>query len=260
MQLGVMNNPRKPLLDEIAWIAANGFDYIDLTIEAPAAAIETTDWPTVRQAIEDAGLGVICHAAPYFPIDNPSPAVRQAALDELRRCIDVAKRLGAPLCTTHFRGWPDYLTDDLGYEYYRQLFDILLRHGEEQGVEVALENSSDNRHQLKHFREIFHRLPRLKLLFDIGHGNVNTAKSMTRDYLFALADRLAHVHLSDNDGQGDDHLPIGAPRRGGIDLRHELRGLRSFRYDGTITLEVFGDRRWLIASADWVRQEWERAD
>ncbi len=260
MQLGVMNNPRRPLLDEIAWIAAHGFDYVDLTIEAPAAALEGTDWQAVRRAIQDAGLGVVCHAAPYFPIENPSPTVRQAALDELRRCVDVAKLLEAPFCTTHFRGWPNYLDDSAGYEYYRQLYEILLRHGEAQGVQVALENSSDNRHQLKHFREIFHRLPGLRLLFDIAHGNVNTAKSMTRDYLFALADRLVHVHLSDNDGQGDDHLPIGAPRRGGIDLLHELRGLRSFRYEGRITLEVFGDRRWLVASAELVRETWERAD
>ncbi|HXF62405.1 MAG TPA: sugar phosphate isomerase/epimerase family protein [Caldilineaceae bacterium] len=259
MRIGAMNHPSRPLLDEIAWIAANGFDYIDLTIEAPAAALESTDWPQVRLAIEEAGLGVVCHAAPYFPVENPSPAVRQAALDELRRCIDVAQQLGATLCTTHFRGWPAYLSEEAGYEYYRQLLSILIRHGEERGVQVALENSTDNRHQLKYFREIFHRLPQLKLLFDIGHGNINTAKSMTRDYLFALGDRLAHVHLSDNNGKGDDHLPIGAPREGGIHLRHELRGLRSFGYDDGITLEVFGDRRWLLASAGLLREEWEQA-
>src|SRR5690606_29940757 len=103
-------------------------------------------------------------------------------------------------------------------EYYRQMYDILIRHGANQEVAVALENRPDNRHQLKHFREIFHRLPDLKLLFDIGHGNIKTAKSMTRDYLFALSDRLVHVHLSDNAGQEDDHLPIGAPKQGGIDL------------------------------------------
>lgn len=259
MRVGAMNNPRRPLLEEMEWISANGFDYIDLTIEAPGATLETTDWAAVRDRLGELNLGVVCHAAPYYPIDNPSPVVRQAALDELRRCIDVAHLLGAPICTTHFRGWPSYLVESAGYEYYRQMYDILTRHGETIGVAVALENSSDNRHQLKHFREIFHRVPGLKLLFDIGHGNVNTAKSMTRDYLFALADRLAHVHISDNDGQGDDHLPFGAPRRGGIDLLHELRGLRSFRYDGGITVEVFGTRRWLIACADQLREAWEKA-
>jgi sugar phosphate isomerase/epimerase len=254
-----MNDPNRDLFVEISWIAQHGFDYIDLTIEAPGAALETTDWSAVRAALADAGLGVVCHAARYFPIHNPSPPIRQAALDELRRCIDVAAHLGAGLCTTHFLGWPSYLPEAAGYELYRQLFQILIRHGETQSVGVALENSSDNRHQLKYFREIFQRLPRLKLLYDIGHGNVQTAKSMTRDYLFALGDRLAHVHLSDNDGTGDDHLPLGAPRRGGINLLHELRSLRSFRYDGAITLEIFGDRRWLLACAELLRETWARA-
>jgi sugar phosphate isomerase/epimerase len=260
MRLGAMNNPRSPLLEEIKWIAAHGFDYIDLTIEAPGAALESTNWQTVRAAIEESGLGVICHTAPYLPINNPSPLIRQAALDELRRSIDAAAILGATLCTTHFLGWPSHLSEAAGYEYYRQMYEILLRHGASQGVAIALENGPENTHQLKYFRQIFHRLPELKLLFDIGHGNIKTAKSLTRDYLFSLSDRLAHVHISDNDGQGDDHLPIGAPMRGGIDLGHELRGLRSFRYDGGITVEVFGDRRWLVASADLIRTKWAEVD
>ncbi len=256
MRIGAMNNPRAPLVDEIRWIAANGFDYIDLAIEAPGATFENTDWVAIRRLLDDVGIGVICHAAPYYPIENPSPIVRQAALDELRRCIDAAQIVGATLCTTHFRGWPTYLSEQAGYEFYRQLLEILVRHGVERNVAVALENSADNRHQLKYFREIFHRLPGLKLLFDIGHGNINTAKSMTRDYLFALADRLAHIHISDNDGTSDTHLPIGAPRRGGIDLTHELRGLRSFRYDATITVEVFGAHDLLLHSAAKVREQW----
>jgi sugar phosphate isomerase/epimerase len=258
MRLGAMNNPRQPLLDEIKWIASNGFDFIELTLEAPAAALESTNWREIAAAINDSGLDVICHSAPYLPIENPSPLVRQAALDELRRSVDAAAIVGARLCTTHFRGWPAYLSDAAGYDYYRQMFEILIRHGASQGVEIALENSIDNRHQLKYFREIFHRLPDLKLLYDIGHGNIRTAKSMTRDYMFALGDRLAHVHISDNGGLDDDHLPIGAPKRGGIDLAHELRGLRSFRFDGTITVDVFGDRRWLLACADMIRDVWEQ--
>ncbi|MBK8051322.1 MAG: sugar phosphate isomerase/epimerase [Anaerolineales bacterium] len=210
----------------------------------------------MRAAIEHSGLGVVAHAAPYLPIHNPSPIVRQAALDELRRCLDVAQIIGAPFCTTHFLGWPSFLSEDGGYEYYRQGYEILLKHGRERNVLVTLENGPDNKHQLKYFREIFFRLPELRLTFDIGHGNVNTARSMTRDYLFALNDRLAHIHMSDNNGKGDDHLPFGAPIRGAINLRHELQVLRDFRYDGTITLEIFGDPRWLTASAQIVRELW----
>lgn len=259
MQLGMMNNPRSSLLGEIEWASQNGFDFIDLTIEAPAAAPDSTDWPSIAAAVRAAGLGVVAHAAPYIPIHNPSGYVRQAALDELRRTVDIAQTLGAAICTTHFLGWPSYLSEEAGYEYYRQAYAILLQHGAERGVRVTLENGPDNKHQLKYFREIFFRLPSLALTFDIGHGNVKTARSMTRDYLFALADRLAHVHLSDNDGSDDDHLPFGAPIRGGIHLLQELRTLRSFHYDGTITLEVFGARPWLLASAQHLRELWEQA-
>ena len=259
MKIGAMNDPHRNLVSEIDWIGRNGFDYIDLTIEAPGAAPEATDWTLVRQAISDSGLAVVCHAPPYLPIENPSPLVRKAAMDELRRCIDVAQTVGAPLCTTHFMGWPRHLSEKDGYEYYRQLYTILVKHGAERGVAVAMENMPHNKHQLKHFREVFQRVPNLKLLLDVGHVNVQTARSLTRDYLFALVDRLAHVHLSDNDGERDLHLPPGAPMSGGINLLQELRDLRSFRYDGTITLEVFGDRRWLLASAQLVRETWERA-
>jgi sugar phosphate isomerase/epimerase len=255
-----MNNPRSDLMKEVERIAGLGFDFVDLTIEAPGAEPDRHDWQTVCHAIADAGLSVVAHAAPYLPIHNPSPLVRQAALDELRRCIDVAQLLGAPFCTTHFLGWPEFLDEDQGYEFYRQAYIILLKHGDERGVAVTLENSPHNRHQLKYFREIFYRLPQLKLTFDIGHGNIETARSMTRDYLFALNDRLVHVHMSDNDGTDDDHLPFGAAKRGGIHLMHELRGLKDFSYDGTITLEVFGHDRWLRASAELVREYWGAGD
>lgn len=254
MLFGMMNNPRAPILTEIARAAQMGFDFLELTIEAPGAAPESTDWPAVRAALTDQGLRVVAHAAPYLPLNNPSPVVRQAALDELRRCLDIAHLIGAPFCTTHFVGWPGFLTEEVGYEYYKQAYLLLLRHGAAQGVEVTLENSPDNRHQLKYFREIFFRLPELKLTFDIGHGNVNTARSMTRDYLFALADRLVHVHISDNDGAADDHLPFGAPRQGAIKLKHELQMLRDFRFDGTLTLEIFGHERWLVASRELLRE------
>ncbi len=259
MQLGVTNNPRKNLLTEIAWIAEQGFAFIDLLIAAPNAAVESTDWAAVHAALTDAKLGVICQAAPYFPIENPSPLVRQAALDELRRCIDAAEVVGAKLCTTRFVGWPDYLSEAAGYEYYRQLYEILIKHGQERGVLVALENSPQNSHQLKYFREIFHRLPNLKLVYNVAHGNLQTLQSMTREYLFALADRLVHVRMSDNDGLHNAHLPFGAPAKGGLNWAHELRTLRSFRYDGPITLEIGGERRWLLASAEVLREWWSNA-
>jgi len=256
MHLAATNDPRRPLLAEIESIAQQGFEQLDLLLATPGAALESTDWSVVQAALTSHNLKVICQAPAYLPIDNPSPAVRQAALDELRRCVDVAQIVGARICTTRFLGWPAHLSETAGYEYYRQLYTVLIRHAQERGVQVALENSIHNSHQLKYFREIFHRLPTLQLVYNVGHGNVQTVQSMTRDYLFALADRLVHVRLSDNGGEANSRLPFGAPVSGGIDLQRELRTLRSFNYDGGLTIEVAGHRRWLLASAQLVRETW----
>lgn len=259
MQLGIRTDPNRDPAEEIGWAAAHNFDYVDLSLAAPRAALETTDWQRVAQVIRDSGVGVIAYAGPDYVIDNPSPAIRQAALNELRRCIDAAAIVGAPLLTTRFLGWPAFLDEAAGYEYYRQLYEILLAHGRERGVTVALENSPQNEHQLKWFRELFHRLPELKLLYNVGNGNVDTRQSMTRSYLFALADRLVQVHVSDNDGRRPDRLPLGAPATGGLYWQREFQTLRSFAYDGPITLDIAGDRRWLMGSAEMVRELWPQA-
>lgn len=254
MQLGLTNRPKHNLIEEITWIGRTGFDYIDLIFEAPNAALENTDWKCIAAAIQKAELDVVCQSAHYLPLNNPSSAVRQAALDDVRRSIDAAKIVDAPILTIPFIGWPAYLPEKVGYEFIAQMFGILVKHATERGIELALENSPRNQHQLKYFREIFHRLPTLKLTYNIGHGNVGTASQHTsRDYLFALSGALAHVRLNDNNGQTDDHLMPGTPEEGGINLDWELSNLQNFRYDGRITLDFGGDRHWAGAFAERLR-------
>ena len=258
MQLGMVTNPSNSLANEISWVAGNGFAVIDLTLEAPGASPESIKWSEVKATIADRRLMVIGRAATYLPLENPAPLVRQAALDEARRAIDATAALSGTLCTLRFRGWPRHLDEANGYEYYRQLFGLLLTHGADRDVQIALENRAENAHQLKWFREIFQRLPDLKLAYHMGHANVGTLQSMTRDYLFALAERLVHVRISDNDGRHNAYLPLGAPAEGGIDFPRDLQILHSFRYDKTLSLQIDGDRRWANASAELLREWWSQ--
>lgn len=261
MKIGAMNNPQSTLTDEIEWIAQNGFDFIDLALEAPEAALESTKWKEIGSLLKETELAAICRAPTYLPLNNPSPLVRQAAFDELRRAIDAAQIVGATYCTILFAGWPDYFSEKEGYTFTQQMLSLLQKHGQERNIQIALENSPINQHQLKYFREIFHRLPDLRLSYDIGNGNVQTvAPSTTREYLFALSSQLAHVRISDNDGSANSYLPLGAAASGGIDLPRELRTLRSFQYESTITVQVRGDRRWLLGSAELMRELWSQVE
>lgn len=255
MQFGAMNHPGHSVMEEATLFAEMGFDYIDLTIEEPAAGPHNTAWPQVRQHIGDLGLGIVSHTGPYLPIENPSARVREAAYAELRSSVDVAAFMGAAVCTMHFRAWPSLQPHAEGVAMYVEALGDLVAYGQQRQVQVAIENSPYNgNNQLKAIRDILHGIPDLKLLYDIGHGNIGTPKSLTRDYLFDLRDRLVHVHLSDNGGQGDDHLPLGTPKQGGLNLRQEFQTLQNFKYGETVTLEIFGHRMWLEATLTLVRQ------
>jgi sugar phosphate isomerase/epimerase len=69
-----------------------------------------------------------------------------------------------------------------------------------------------------------------------------------------------HVHLSENDGSRDQHLPLGAMPKGDIDWPARVARLKASGYDGTISLEVFApERAYLLQSRELLRQWWREA-
>ncbi len=256
MRVGIGNRVNRDLHQEIQWAATNGYSLFEVHVAAPGAATERGDWVATAALLRELGIDAMCRADASLPVESASPIVRMAALDEFRRTIDVAQVLGASLCTVCFKGWPAAWPEATGYEAWRQLLTILARHGAERGVTIALANGSNNTHQLKHLREIFRRVPDVGLALDVGKLNINTARGLTRDYLFAFGERLRHVRIGDNDGTADQQLPFGAPAAGGIDLEQVLRELRSFGYAGDIGLAIAGDRRWLAGSREMVESGW----
>ena len=75
--------------------------------------------------------------------------------------------------------------------------------------------------------------PRLGLCLDVGHGNTVVSKTPPADWLAPMLPDLRHVHLHDNHGALDEHLPLGA---GTIDFAPILAALAAHP-DITITLE-----------------------
>lgn len=87
MKIGAMNHPGRDPLAEIEWIGEQGFDFVDLTLEPPAADPAEVDSEKVRRLLAAHGLDVIAHTAYFLPISSPFEGVRQASLNELRRAL-----------------------------------------------------------------------------------------------------------------------------------------------------------------------------
>ena len=256
MLIGAMNHPGKDVLHEIDWIAAMGLDFIDLTLEPPLAASWKIDRAAVRDALQRHRLGVVGHTAFYLPLASGIEEIRQASLQELRRCVDAFAEIGASWMNVH----PDRHAPmhDRRFFVERNIATLqeLLPYATERGVGVMIENLPGDFNTAKELGELLDPLPKLGLHLDIGHANLMVVRSTVEELMAAYGTRLRHVHLHDNKGGSADlHLPLGT---GTVDVRGAVGLLKRFGYDGTITLEVFTpDPHHLAYSRDLLQRIWE---
>jgi sugar phosphate isomerase/epimerase len=258
MQIGAMNHPARDPLVEIDWFGRHGFDFVDLTLEPPAADPGELDAQAVRAALARHGLAVVAHAAYFIPISSPFAGLRRAALDELRRALETADRVGARMMTVHYRHIPPLFPPERTRDWHLEVLDPLCARAAELGVTVMLENAPGGPGQIDHIAHILAALPALGFHLDAGHTQVEGGRDLFAAYLERLGGRLRHVHLSENDGSYDQHLPLGAVPRAELDWPARIARLKATGYDGSISLEVFApERAYLLQSRDLLREWWK---
>ena len=259
MLIGAMNHPGQDVLQEIEWMAEMGLGFIDLTLEPPMAASWKVDRVAIRRALERHRLAVVGHTAYYLPLASGIEEIRQASLEELRRCVDAFSAIGARWMNVH----PDRHAPmhDRCFFVERNIATLgeLLPYAAARGIGVMVENLPGDFNSAKDLGELLDPLPDLGLHLDIGHANLMVLHSTVEELLAAYGSRLRHVHLHDNKGGGADlHLPLGT---GTVDVRGAVRLMKKIGYDGTITLEVFTpDRHHLAYSRDLLQRIWRQED
>src|SRR5205823_7723666 len=96
----------------------------------------------------------------------------------------------------------------------------------ERGVTLMVENLRDPFGTPEGLAPLLAAAPRARFHLDVGHAHLGGDR--LRALLAAFGDRLGHVHVSDNFGIDDLHLPLGA---GSIDWRAAAGSLRAAGYD-----------------------------
>jgi sugar phosphate isomerase/epimerase len=262
MQIGVMNHPARDPIAEIEWIGEHGFDFVDFTLEPPAADPEVIDPDVVRDALDRHHLGVVAHTAWFIPLGSPFAGIRQACLGEFRRCLRAAHRIGATVMNTHFSKPPPSFSPEQAIAWHAEVLGPLSEEAQGLGVTIVVEHvpfgGSD---QLETIAALLDRVPLLRFHLDSGHAKLERRQDRWDHYLDRLGRNLLHVHLSENDGTADQHLPLGSSSRGSMDWPAKIAKLRATGYDGTITLEVFSPQReHLLLSRDLLRKWWDGPD
>jgi sugar phosphate isomerase/epimerase len=258
MKLGLMNHPGRPVEDELRAIAAAGFEFVDLTLEPPAA------WPVdgaeIGGLLSELGLGVVGHTSPHLPIASPFDELRKTAHELLRHCFAAFAQLGAELVNVHPDPMPSVIPPGDVITRNAEAVAALADDASAAGVQLMVENMGRSFATAEQLRPVLAAAPRALFHLDVGHANIGRRPehpNRAADLVEAFGDRLAHVHLHDNLGLDDLHLPLGA---GSVDWPEVARVLRRAGYNGTFTIEVVPRvPAHLETSARLWREWWEAA-
>lgn len=199
--------------------------------------LEPARLETVGRLIGSSGRRPTVHA-PFFDLSPGAiePLVREVTLRRLTQSLQAAARLGAHLMVVHpgydrwrypnlAAAWTDHAADT---------FAPLLTLAEASDCRLALENIYEDTPGT--LNALVDRLdsPWFGHCFDIGHWRL-FGREPQAHWLASIAPRLLHLHLHDNLGQNDDHLPVG---EGVIDFAPLFRALADLPEPPSITLEA----------------------
>jgi len=174
-------------------------------------------------------LHIVNMHTPFYDANELwTDTLRGQAMEEvLSACIADCDTFGIPVAVIHLtEGQNPPEPNTVGLERLMRLTE----RAERFGIDIALENLRYPRHLEFVYSHI--QSKHMKFCYDSGHENCRTPHI---DFLQKYGDRLAALHLHDNDGTDDQHI---LPFDGTVPWDRVAAHLRSLRYSADLTLEI----------------------
>src|SRR5579883_1090587 len=164
----------------------------------------------------------------WISVLEPERRYREAAIDEVKRCLELADHVQLDYLVMHL-GNPKESFTPLAFEY---AYAAIAQIRKFCGVDVMLENIPNEISTLERIAE-FKRvsdLPDVGICYDTGHGHIQGIESGFENI------RTTHVH--DNNGEKDEHL---WPFEGTLDWPALIEKLFLANYKGPFMFEARGE-------------------
>ncbi len=198
---------------------------------------------TLKEAAKSYGLEYSVHG-PFADINiaSPSKAILDASMKRLKQSMIYANTLDAKLWVFHPGAKTGISQFYPGGDWKQNIRSIkeLCGVGEELGLNIALENLPAKYYffmsKAEDFAKFYHEtnLP-VGIVMDLGHANL---EGQIEPFFNMLADKIVHVHASDNDGVEDQHLGIG---QGKINYDWFAETIKKMGYDKSVIVESITD-------------------
>ncbi|HHW01757.1 MAG TPA: TIM barrel protein [Thermoanaerobacterales bacterium] len=232
------------LEDAIERIASFGYDGVEIwggTPHAYAYDMTSEKIEKIRDMVRNAGLNISGFIPAQFRyptnIAIDDDIIRNRSIDYLKKSIDIAVALGAPLisiCPGHARFGQSYesawsnMIDSISklMEYSGNTINLMLEPGNRYETDLVV-TAEDGKRVVKDLGN------RIGLVLDTGHMFVN--RESVSDGFLGIENNMLHFHIDDNMGVTDDHM---VPGTGRMDYEVFFQNLKRINYEGYITVEL----------------------
>ena len=262
MKYGTLTNPSEDVISEIKRIKKFGFDYVEIGIEGPEGTPEILhkQRKEIVALLKEYQMEAIGHTSYWIDLGSDHEAIRKAWVIEAKKCIDIAHELGIKLLNFHGTAYGLYMSKEdsrkMILDNYVSSFKELIRYAKKKDVTLMLENNP-KRSSIRKPRDmkyIIDRVPGLLLHLDMGHAFIAGGIECVKEFSVSFKNKIGHVHIHDNDGENDIHLPLG---EGKVDCKGIVRILKQIGYNKTISIEVYTSEEDQKQSLNYLWRLWD---
>lgn len=188
------------------------------------------------ELLKKAGRSITFHA-PYLDMSPGSPdlKIRAVVLERMNQVMDMAEIVRPKAIVVH-GGYDKWRFDgnmDMWLKNSLDLWPTIVRRAGKIGTRLAMENVFDDTPEA--IMKLLNALDSYHFghCFDVGHFRLFSKISM-EEWFRQLGKRMIEVHIHDNNGGRDEHLP---PGEGDIDFAKFFSLLRNSSSDVIYTIE-----------------------
>jgi len=171
--------------------------------------------------------------APAVNVLHPEKSRRIDAMDEVKRALESAEHIPFRNLVVHL-GERDDLWSPRTIENAITALEHLGAFAHALGVCILIENLLSEPTTPEHLMLILEmgHLPQIGVCLDLGHAHITSG---TDAAIAILNDRIAQVHVHDNQGLKDEHL---WPGDGSIDWPATVKALKNLKEPPALVLEI----------------------
>ncbi|MGL4669572.1 MAG: sugar phosphate isomerase/epimerase family protein [Methanobacteriaceae archaeon] len=236
--------------DDLGFLNDLGIDYIEILHEYPNDNIGNE----LLELINTYSFKYVVHS-PISDVNIASRnlAIRTAAVNEIKKSIDLANILDSNIVVVHPGTIPFIARFDVENLINNTKNSLMScsSYAKDLGVIIAVENMPNmdmflykDIFELNNFINEFNDSS-IAMTMDIAHAN-SSGFSINDCYF----DSVKHIHLSDNNGIVDSHDSLG---KGNIDFKSAIDLFKNKRYNGIYTLEL-NNKEDILKSIDYLNE------